>query len=296
MDERGLADLLLHVQRLSGYLAFDPGMKKSSVTWKDHLQNDIVFLLADVSACSVAEIRGAYRLLEGEFDRDPEAGRFWLLLTLSIRFSRSLTGGMSGRWQSVTMASSGWICSFISSPYLSSKLAELNQIRRHAGMMVPSEDQRSTPVYIIRNTDKVWGDPDSGDKAYGERIFTGQQDEEKLLNAAIRLKEIFDTVIHVIEQVVNRSQSYMEEALHEKKDHQPHIALMITFLELYGYARDEINKLPRRHLDFYYEKSPGDRPPRSGGRSGIVYISRRRKVFGPYELKRAVCWLREKTG
>jgi hypothetical protein len=285
LDERGLADLLLHVQRLSGYLAFDPGVKKSLVTWKDHLQNDIVFLLADVSACSVAEIRGAYRLLEGEFDRDPEAGRFWRLLDLVYSLFEKLD-----RWYERAVAESGDsklrmdLQLYIQS-YLSSKLAELNQIRRHAGMMVSEEDQRSTPVYIIHNTDKVWGDPDSGDKAYGERIFTGQQDEEKLLNAAIRLKEIFDTVNHVIEQVVNRSQSYMEEALHEKKDHQPHIALMIAFLELYGYARDEINKLPRRHLDFYYEKVLAIGRREAAADRVYVYFEGA-KGFGPYELKK----------
>ena len=300
LDDRKLTDLLLYVQRLSGYLNFNPGEKKGgeegrhsgggpggtgSVTWRDHLQNDIAFLLADVSACSVAEIRRAYKLLEGEFDADRVAGRFWLLVDLVYSLFEKLD-----RWYERAVAESAEgklridLQLYIQS-YLSSRLAELNQIRRHAGMLVSSADQESTPVYVIRNTDNVWGDPDSGDRAYGERIFTGQQDAEKLLNASIRLKEIFDTVIHVIEQVVNRSQSYLEEALHVKKDHQPHIALMIAFLELYGYARDEINKLPRRHLDFYYETILAIGRREAVADRVYVYFEPA-KGFGPYELKK----------
>jgi hypothetical protein len=286
LDDRKLTDLLLYMQRLSGYLSFNPGIghpghgegghsgpveggrpghaeggrpghaeggnPAAAVTWRDHLQNDIVFLLADVSDCSIAEIRRGYRLLEGEFDQDREAGRFWRLLDTVYTIFEKLD-----RWYERAVAESADgqlrrdLQLYIQS-YLGSKLSELNEIRRHAGMMVSEEEQESTPVHVFHNTDRVWGDPDAVDRAFRERVFAGEDDEEKLLNASIRLKEIFDTVVHVTEQVVNRSQVYLSEVLHDKKDHQPHIGLMIAFLELYGFAREEINKLPRKHLDFYY--------------------------------------------
>ena len=33
---------------------------------------------------------------------------------------------------------------------------------------------------------------------------------------------------------------------------EPHIALFITFLQLFRHAQEGMNDIPRRHLDFYY--------------------------------------------
>ncbi len=38
------------------------------------------------------------------------------------------------------------------------------------------------------------------------------------------------------------------------KQHEPHIALMHTFLKLFQEARDHLNEIGRRHLDFYYQR------------------------------------------
>ena len=34
--------------------------------------------------------------------------------------------------------------------------------------------------------------------------------------------------------------------------HTPHVALLIAFIHLYEHLQDQINELPKRHLDFYY--------------------------------------------
>lgn len=38
------------------------------------------------------------------------------------------------------------------------------------------------------------------------------------------------------------------------RQHEPHIALMLTFLKLFQEARDHLNELGKRHLDFYYSQ------------------------------------------
>ncbi len=43
------------------------------------------------------------------------------------------------------------------------------------------------------------------------------------------------------------------EALKEKASVSPHLALFLAFLELLGFARNELNQFTRRHLDFYYQ-------------------------------------------
>jgi hypothetical protein len=38
------------------------------------------------------------------------------------------------------------------------------------------------------------------------------------------------------------------------RDNEPHIALMLTFLKLFDEARDHLNEIGKRHLDFYYSQ------------------------------------------
>ena len=49
--------------------------------------------------------------------------------------------------------------------------------------------------------------------------------------------------------------------LYKQKDipdnHEPHIALLVSFLELYNYLRKDINQLTGKHLDFYYKQILG---------------------------------------
>ena len=268
IDDRRLKDLLLYIQQFSGKVLFQPGTTgepgpgrtNEPETWKDFLQKDIAILLADIAACSVPEIRQAYRLLEEQFDKDRTGGRFNKLINHVFSVFEKLD-----KWYDKAAAESADsrlrkdLQLYIQS-YLSKKLSDLRQIRLHAQSLLLEENIRSAPLYIFRNTDKVWGDMEAGDAAdhsFGERVFIGRDDQEKLINASLRLKEIYDTALHVMEQVVSNSNAYLEETLHAKKDHQPHIALMIVFLELYGYARDEINKIPQKHLNFYYEEVLG---------------------------------------
>jgi Baseplate J-like protein len=299
IDDRRLKDLLLYIQRFSGKVLFQPGMQKAAgaepqpattaepqpattgepLTWKDFLQKDIAILLADIAACSVQEIRQAYHLLEERFDRERTGGGFNGLINHVFSVFEKLD-----KWYYKAAADSADsrlrkdLQLYIQS-YLSKKLADLRQIRLHAQSLLLEENIRSVPLYIFSNTDKVWGDMEVGnaaDRSFGERVFIGRDDEEKLINASLRLKDIYDTALHVMEQVVSNSNTYLEETLHAKKDHQPHIALMIVFLELYGYARDEINRIPQRHLNFYYEEVLGI------GRRAAVSDS----VFVNFELEK----------
>lgn len=43
-------------------------------------------------------------------------------------------------------------------------------------------------------------------------------------------------------------------------NHPPHQALFIAFLKLFDHARQQLNQLPRRNIDFYYRKLLGFKP------------------------------------
>jgi hypothetical protein len=112
-------------------------------------------------------------------------------------------------------------------------------------------------VYQISNlieTDNIWEIKEKQDIAFRENIFAGKDEEEKLLNASLRLNNIFEAVYHATEAISNSCNNYFDDTINKKQDHSPHVALLIAFIKLYGYAQQELNKIPEKHLDYYYKE------------------------------------------
>lgn len=63
-------------------------------------------------------------------------------------------------------------------------------------------------------------------------------------------------------RVVEDASAALRASFHERT-HQPHYALFLAFLRLLDYARDEVNTITQRHLDFYYRQvlRLAERPP-----------------------------------
>ena len=46
----------------------------------------------------------------------------------------------------------------------------------------------------------------------------------------------------------------LEPELAQRQDYEPHFALLLTFLRLFGIVQSDLNQLTQRHLDFYYQE------------------------------------------
>jgi hypothetical protein len=65
---------------------------------------------------------------------------------------------------------------------------------------------------------------------------------------------VFDDLYKALVQVINKAPAYVEETLEKYAGHEPHLGLILSFLQLFRHAQDHINTITGRHLDFYYEK------------------------------------------
>jgi hypothetical protein len=62
-----------------------------------------------------------------------------------------------------------------------------------------------------------------------------------------------ETFLAVYARVVEDAGTALRASLGQS-DHHPHYALFLAFLRLLDHARDEVNTLTRKHLDFYYRR------------------------------------------
>jgi hypothetical protein len=63
-----------------------------------------------------------------------------------------------------------------------------------------------------------------------------------------------DQFLKVYARIVGDAKQALEKTLTEWERHEPHYALFLAFLRLFGHARAEVNTLTGRHLDFYYRE------------------------------------------
>ena len=102
----------------------------------------------------------------------------------------------------------------------------------------------------IENVD-VWGLHDTVD--LDKSIYTGVTEAEQILSGALFVDDIFNNFYGFISKLVASSDSYLKFALEEYPAHQPHMALFISFLQLFQFAQQQMNGLTAKMLDFYYQ-------------------------------------------
>lgn len=82
----------------------------------------------------------------------------------------------------------------------------------------------------------------------GDSIFSD------VATAAGRLQKLFDAFYNARRQLGTVTHGFLEATIADWPNHEPHMALMIAFLQLFKIAQDHLNTLTTRHLDFYYQK------------------------------------------
>ncbi|PSR52334.1 hypothetical protein AHMF7605_01750 [Adhaeribacter arboris] len=293
IDDRKLQDFISYAQRYAKqvwYVHANGENDNLTESWEYFFKNDIVLLLANIATKNVKYYKETYDQLQEFFNQEPLLANFIDLLEFTFARFKKIN---SWYYASALDSTLNFDLKLYIGSYLRRELESLQEMILYARNLTgknyrladfkvdffsthnqPNANEReineilqkyglsgrtfTSPALLekvneIINQDNVWDVTDRENIRARERLFAGTNDEEKLRSAALRLNKIFDAIYHATENIVNNSQSYFEEAIHQKQDHLPHMALFISFIKLFGYARQELNKLPQKHLDFYYK-------------------------------------------
>jgi len=83
-----------------------------------------------------------------------------------------------------------------------------------------------------------------------DSIFRGRTMNQKIDCALTPLRSVFETFIYQLAFIKQFAENLLPDAL--AGPHKPHVALYLSFLKLYGSARDQLNTITDRYRDFYY--------------------------------------------
>lgn len=126
-------------------------------------------------------------------------------------------------------------------------------IRLHAydlgARRVPGIGHRLNVDY--QELDRLWGFGASD--AADDSIYQGVTLDERLDYAIQRLAMLFEDMRRVYVRLIYAARVGLIETLEQWPRHEPHFALYVAFLRLFGHAQQQLNDIVRRHLDFQYE-------------------------------------------
>ena len=97
----------------------------------------------------------------------------------------------------------------------------------------------------------VTGDPSPYQQAVGPNLLYEQIYDALSYNL---LTTELERVFQGLERARGEAQSALQTSVETVSDHQPHYGLFLAFLDLLAVAREDLNGLTARHLDFYYRE------------------------------------------
>lgn len=225
--------------------------KKGQVTtWKEFFYNDIAVVIA-----SIAQWKNKLYLIKKEYNKarkdiettgNKEKEQYRELVKVIIHhlerihrwYGKSVSGHPLQKELEVKIKS-----------FLAPALKQL--IAYDKGMLLQVMDDLDLVSHYETFKAQPWNIDFNKVDADGS-VYVGDTLKKKIIYALMYVDDIFNTLYKVYEELTRQSGYYWQHAIEQYPSHQPHMALFISFVELFSFATQEMNGLTKRHLEYYY--------------------------------------------
>ncbi len=256
IHEFELYHLLAFVSKYSRLLRHYDNKNEISGSWEPFFVKDISVILADIVSIDLEHIENDHNHVVHSILHNYDSNKKlvhlkelfvqihgiakqlnrWYKLTSQITISNSnLEDEVSNELRNIITLK------------LVPKLRELRAYDEGAGDDKAFKKEIGLPYHEF---DDIW-DIDNVDPI---NIYKGGSKNQKVNNALKKLRILYREFYNVLGYIVFNFGKYFERSINEKEDHQPDMALMITFLKLFRYLQDDLNDVSERYLNMYYQK------------------------------------------
>jgi len=253
IDARTLADLLDYFVQLSQHVNYYD-LEGDVSDWQPFFKNSLPFALAAIIRHRTADIKNDFALHNSLFDKRPVPTG----LQLNTHFLYFHFIYKINDWH-LTLKDSGLPIVSALENMVRDKLQEpVKKFISYANAAVSSFGiKRIDFIKLYQN--KIWN-IDLQELYILDRSFdTGTK---SILKNITQLNENFKTLFPVFLDVVKllstEAEKNLEQSLVIKKEelqkkHEPHLALLFAFLNIFRQLQNDLNQFTRRHLDFFYK-------------------------------------------
>lgn len=250
VNERGVEDLLLYARKYAQMLQFFDESGKTDGDWLPFLEGDATVVASIILKEENAQdyqhrFHAQLDIFESDAETDIRSAALNQVLLLLLEMAERIL-----YWQTSTV------------PGLS--------FSNHLTKLIPSVagDGFCRLIAYLRRamilgilTDDLPLDQYEAEWPYLEppRSFAPLKEgmpetEQALFREVVLLRQLFNKFFEVIAPVLISAPVYLQETLDQHPEHEPHMALFLSFLLLMEEVKEDMNTLTKRHLDFYYRE------------------------------------------
>ena len=261
IDDKTLGDRLFLISKYASLINYyeiqkDPENKEyqQADNWTDFFENSLPFKLANFSKISTEDLEDRFSLLLQALKDNPS--QYTLEALLNFIYNEIILS-TAALYSEVIKSESSFSTAILS--IIKSSFQE--PLRRFISLY----NAATTLLCITRKKfdsflPEPWGL--SVSEIYAIDICIQQVKKGKkagyFLAGEIAV-EIFAQFLSGLAEIIEAAPDYIQESLYPleasmQKKHEPHLALLFTFLELFKHLQGNINGLGKKHLDFFYKK------------------------------------------
>lgn len=274
VDEKSMLDLLTFIKKYSGEYSYYRLDNQADGNWEIFFSNNAASRIADVATFDINKAIALLFELSNKIQSGPHykkqlTAQFDLLFTLLYRFDKWLQNIDESLKLYIEIHKEIGAC--LSIELLN--LASYYKVAVDQAIVTPEVHTKYTlfPTLPTSNILEV-----KGFSAAWFRFINplNQQafDSWQVYFNAIEKSEIYEPTGSIGEQAVytqeflmksmekinasfnrlaNKSDTFLEDLLENYANNEPHIGLLLTFLNLFRHAQEQMNELTERHLDYY---------------------------------------------
>lgn len=259
LEDRDLPDLLSYVAEISAQLTFYDQSNQPAGNWASFIRSDINILIALIARFDLAGAINEFFKLESHLDKAAGDPAVLEALRQIFQFIFEMNAMLIGLYESLASAKN--TDGFPISPDVFQRpfTDEIGKLRRYN---LEAYDNFDTWFIIDSQFERF----NTNYKKNWHRIFDdGASVKEKSVNAFGALKELFEMLRSRFNELYSASIFYIRHNDLSSKKYPPHVAMLITFLNLFGSLKQPLNGLVKKHLDFYYQQRLGLFPAKAIG-------------------------------
>lgn len=253
IDARTLADLLDYFVQLSGHINYY-GFDLNTKDWQPFFKKSIPFALAAMIKYPVQHVESNFELYKSIFEKKPTAAGLQLnSYFIFYRFIKTIND-----WHKVLVGSNLPIVQVIEELIKNKLQQPVKWFIRYANAAVKAYGIKRINFTEL-SANAIWGIDLADIYAIDTSFSTGTKSKFKKLHD---LNEEFSALVPILsnavkiiskeaEQNIEKSFIPLKEELQQQ--HQPQLALIFAFLNLFRQLQDDLNKYTRKHLDYFYK-------------------------------------------
>lgn len=233
IDELSFAELVCYVADFAKKIPYYNTQNIHDESWDKLICNDEIVVISEIITCNVQKIEDAFlNIQEADFDSFNEyaKNKSSLILNLIVSFD-----SWHERLKKIDNFSYKGLYKFIDE-LLRSKLLQEYSIFKDILQSHNLQDKEHADHLRTKWESSI---------TEQARLYT-----KNALNIGL-FSNIFYSFFNAINFVKKSVNDFLDKSL-QSHEHEPHTALLFTFLKLYNTVKKPINEIPQRYFDFYY--------------------------------------------